>query len=1015
MTTTTANFLGQVLGQGRYRVTAKLGEGGMGFVYKAHDLRLSTEVVIKVPRLSSDPEFAARFTKEIRALVLLSHPHIVKVNDVGIHEELPFAVMQFLAGGSLADRQFDARGKRQPQELGSILSWLEDIASALDFMHRKGFVHRDVKPANILFDEDGNVFLSDFGIAKVLAEESQRSPNTALTTAGTVLGTPEYMAPEVILGNPYDGRADQYALGIMLYELLAGRLPFEASQSTALLVKHTAEEPKPLTELAPHVPPTVAAVVHRALAKNPAQRFRDCAALAQTLLEAAAGTAKLGAKPTVGARVRRVSCPSCGRSFPLPPQAQGRRLRCPACKESFQAPDAGETKPALAQTVAEAAPFRANRKVRSPWVRLLIPIGIALGVVLIALCAVLVILARRDGVGDATRAALEPGSEPGGGSQPTPSAKATAESVPPAKATVEKRAGTDAARKRLDKGIVAFKAGDLTNALAEFEAAAQADPQLALAHYHQAAAFRRLEEYEKGVAAATEALRLDPELIQALVIRGDLNLDLNRVDQGMADCQAALRLDPKHPFALAEYGVGLVYRGDLGGAKTPITDAVKLVPEDPEVAHCYAWYLWHAEKNDEAFTACERAARLDPAFSWPVLLRARIRFEHRKEFDLALEDCAVALKLCPRSLMARRERASIYLQQGKHADALAECGAALRIREDDEVLVLRAAVFQAQNDPKAAVDDVNQAIKLKPDSASHLWARARLHQSAKNDQAALSDLTAALKLCTKAKDMLGLYQERGDIHKALGDHERAIADYTQAAKLDPTNSWYPNERGIVRYRQKNWDLAIADFTEAIRLKPEDTRLWRNRADAYEQKGDLDSAIRDRDQVVKLNPKLAIGFHERGLLYYAKEDYGRAASDARRAVELEPQEARYQYQLALSLRKRAEKETTLTEKSKTLGDALTHAGEALKLQPAEARYHNQRALIYLAFGRNAQPGNVQTTYFRSALVDYNEAIRLEPNNATYIQNRSNLYDNLGDAAKSKADQDRANALRAKQPK
>ena len=146
------NWLGQELAAGRYKVTAKLGEGGMGFIYKAHDGNLDTDVVIKVPRLSMlvERQFAQRFTRELRSLVNLSHPHIVKIIDVGQQDKIPFAVMQYLSGGDLADRLQD--GRVSPDSLSA---WLPEIAGALDFVHEEGYVHRDIKPGNILFDKQG--------------------------------------------------------------------------------------------------------------------------------------------------------------------------------------------------------------------------------------------------------------------------------------------------------------------------------------------------------------------------------------------------------------------------------------------------------------------------------------------------------------------------------------------------------------------------------------------------------------------------------------------------------------------------------------------------------------------------------------------------------------------------------------------------------------------------------------------------------------------------------------------
>src|SRR5690349_3622967 len=194
MATTARTWVGRDLAGGRYRVTAQLGEGGMGSVYRARDANLDADVVVKVPRASllSDPEFVGRFAREVRALVRLAHPHIVKVTDVGECDGDPFADMQFLPGGSLEQRQQGPAGRRRQLGPQGLAEWLEPVAEALDYIHKQGYVHRDVKPANILFDDHGNAYLGDFGVAKAIAAQTLAGHSAALTGTGMVLGPPCY-------------------------------------------------------------------------------------------------------------------------------------------------------------------------------------------------------------------------------------------------------------------------------------------------------------------------------------------------------------------------------------------------------------------------------------------------------------------------------------------------------------------------------------------------------------------------------------------------------------------------------------------------------------------------------------------------------------------------------------------------------------------------------------------------------------------------------------------------------
>ena len=346
MITHSESWVGRELSGGRYRIDALLGEGGMGFAYRARDRNLDTDVVIKVPRraLLDDPDFAHRFGREIRALVQLVHPHIVRITDAGEHGGLPYAVMQYLPGGSLEEsRPLERDGRARPVPPASLDRWLPVIAKALDFVHSRQIVHRDVKPGNILFDEHGNAYLSDFGIAKALATGSGRGRTATMTSAGNVVGTPEYMALELIMGQPFDGRADQYALAVTVYEMLAGRRPFLETGTAVMVRLGQAEGPPELHRVCPTVPEGLSRAIHRGLGKDPAARYPSCAAFAAAVLAEATGpgsTRKMAVDPGPVASGRlALACPSCGVRVGVPESARGRRGRCSACQARFHIAD----------------------------------------------------------------------------------------------------------------------------------------------------------------------------------------------------------------------------------------------------------------------------------------------------------------------------------------------------------------------------------------------------------------------------------------------------------------------------------------------------------------------------------------------------------------------------------------------------------------------------------------------------------------------------------------------------
>jgi eukaryotic-like serine/threonine-protein kinase len=266
-----AGLDGQQLGQ--YRILSVLGEGGMATVYRARQDSVNRDVAIKVieSKLARNPEFLKRFRREAETVAALDHPHIVKVFDYGQSGDLVYLVMQLLAGGSLADLL-----RKGPMPLNLASRLFDQIADALDYAHEQGVIHRDLKPGNVLLDSRNNGHLTDFGIAKLLVGE-----NTALTQTGMVMGTPAYMSPEQWQGKSLDAHSDIYTLGIILFEMLTGRVPFQADTPFAMMHMHIYETPPPVRTLRSDTPDAVGMVVEKALAKKPEDRFSSAGEMAE--------------------------------------------------------------------------------------------------------------------------------------------------------------------------------------------------------------------------------------------------------------------------------------------------------------------------------------------------------------------------------------------------------------------------------------------------------------------------------------------------------------------------------------------------------------------------------------------------------------------------------------------------------------------------------------------------------------------------------------------------------------
>ncbi|MBX3065495.1 MAG: SUMF1/EgtB/PvdO family nonheme iron enzyme [Anaerolineae bacterium] len=266
-----SELIGQQLGQ--YEINAMLGKGGMATVYRARQISIGRDVALKVidPTLARNADFLKRFEREARTIAGLSHAHILKVFDYGQQNNNVFLVMELLRGGSLS--HVLKRG-RIPL---NIISWLLDqVSSALDYAHARSIVHRDLKPHNLLFDDSRNIFLTDFGLAKLLDEVASGE----LTRTGLVVGTPAYMAPEQWKNETIDHRADIYSLGVILFEMLSGKLPFTADTPHRMMYLHINATPPSILSLRPDLPPIIGVVLEQALAKEPSARFSSAGKLA---------------------------------------------------------------------------------------------------------------------------------------------------------------------------------------------------------------------------------------------------------------------------------------------------------------------------------------------------------------------------------------------------------------------------------------------------------------------------------------------------------------------------------------------------------------------------------------------------------------------------------------------------------------------------------------------------------------------------------------------------------------
>lgn len=299
-------LIGKTLGQ--YHILSEIGRGGMAVVYKAEQTSLNRFVALKVlfPNFTGDSTSVERLYREAQAAARLDHPNIVEIYEVGEHEGLHFIAMKYVDGEPL-----DKILQQGPMPPARALKILAQVASALDYAHRHNVVHRDIKPSNIIVSAGDRITLTDFGLAK-------GAGSATLTSAGALVGTPAYMSPEQASGDETDYRSDIYSLGVIAYEMFAGRPPFTGNPLSIILA-HASQTPPPLRQFRPELSPNVEALVYKALAKEPAERYATAGEFAAALRQAltrpaaslapgtqAAGTAKTPARPTAAGRSRLV-------------------------------------------------------------------------------------------------------------------------------------------------------------------------------------------------------------------------------------------------------------------------------------------------------------------------------------------------------------------------------------------------------------------------------------------------------------------------------------------------------------------------------------------------------------------------------------------------------------------------------------------------------------------------------------------------------------------------------------
>ena len=773
-----ADLTGNTLG--KYRLVERLGRGGMAEVYKGYQPSMDRYVAIKLMHayLAEDEDFVGRFRREAVAIGKLRHPHIVQAYDFDIQDDVYFMVQEFIQGGTLKDllRQTNQRGEMIPiQETARIV---KAICEAVDYAHSQGCIHRDIKPDNIMFDDRDRPVLTDFGISAIVG-------GTRFTATGSMIGTPAYMSPEQGKGDCNDPRSDIYSLGVVLYEMVTGRVPFDADTPFAVVLKHLNEAlPMPST-LNANLSPGVERVILKALAKDPEDRYQTARALSGDL-EGAVQEPDDWSWPTQAPETPALEVPA----EPVPPPEEMTRVGGASPTTVAVGRDASMT---LAARDAPAPARSARRRSRVwLWVAAALVTVVAAGWGLAALISAI---------------------------QDQPET--------PADTSVETVTGTEVTA-LIDMGIETLGeecSGDAGAAAVFFERALEQDENAAGAYVGLAQSAlcngvvpEALEYLEQGIVRA-------PDDALGYFWRGRLRLYEEAGQDAYDDFSHAIALDPAYAQAYLWRGLAAMYPiEDFDQALDDLDRAIALAPElaDAHLARARL-YAWHRDDPHRALEDLSTYVALAPDDPEGYAERGQVYLDGLLDYDLAVAEYTLAIERDDQVPSLFRERAWAFVGLQEWDPAIDDCTRALDLALDPDLFQLRGMALYFAGQYEQALADLDKVILIDDgyQGAAHHgqgWVHAALGQY----EAAIEayDLASAYgweEYAWPFFEESHWLLDRAAAYRETGRLEEALHDY--GALMEMWEGWFLPyyERAHVYRAMGREDEAQADLRQALEL------------------------------------------------------------------------------------------------------------------------------------------------------------------------------------------------------
>jgi serine/threonine protein kinase/tetratricopeptide (TPR) repeat protein len=782
----------------RYQLLEPLGSGGMGAVYKARHRLMERTVALKVinPNLVCRPEAVERFEREVRAAARLSHPNIVTAFDAEQAGGAHFLVMEFVEGTSLGRLVENQR----PLPVARACLYVRQAALGLEHAFEHGMVHRDIKPDNLLLTPKGRVKILDFGLARFLSESE---PTGKLTQVGMLMGTPDYMPPEQAgSAHTADIRADIYSLGCTLYHLLTGRPPFAGGTLVQKLAAHLQQTPRPLDKVRPNVPPGLARVVERMLAKNPAERFQRPAEVAQALLP----FARQAAPPPTPQRGHRrlVWVTALAAALVIALSLGGLAVYRIAT-------DKGTLVIETDDPDVEVVIKKGGEQVQILDLKTNEKIELKSGSYALELSG------GKDGLKLSTSEFTL-----GRGDRRTVRVYREGPRALVRKKDAEPAETGKKVTELLEQARTLLASNQAERALAACTDALRLDPDSAAVFVLRSRANAVLNRLEDTIRDCTQALRLGAkEKADLYVRRSWAHLNSQAYDQCIADADAALQLvgqDLAAEEARANRGWAFYWQGRYAQALADFDEAIRRESPNALLHLCRSLIHVKLGNDTQAKADWKKALELDPKIAGHVLAR---------KVPQQIVEAATQPPPVPPVAARDREKAGESLKraqeeyEGKHyQEAINACSEAVRLDPTNPFAFrLRGGALVQLGRFKEAIPDYTQAIRLNPNEPQSYINRSHAFLNIGSPAECIADCNVALELTAQDAQAAIAYANRGWALAQLGHYELALADANESVRCNPTSALYLYCRGAIHAKRGNRAQAKADRDRAVQMLP----------------------------------------------------------------------------------------------------------------------------------------------------------------------------------------------------